>query len=91
MNRYRSNGNKYTRFYEADTDNAELAIAQCLPGGNSEGITRLNYNGNHATFRSDVPLYLGEYFAPIARFYFSDYGTSLPAAGNKGRVFFKKV
>jgi hypothetical protein len=91
MNRYRPNGNKYTRFYEADDDNAQLAIAQSLPGSGSEGITRLNYNGNYASLRGDVPLYLGEYFAPIARFYFSDYGTSLPAAGNKGRVFFKKV
>lgn len=91
MNRYRPNGNKYTRFYEADDDNAELAIAQCLPGGNSEGVIRLNYNGSYTSLRGDVPLYLGETFAPIARFYFSDYGTSLPAAGNRGRVFFKKV
>lgn len=92
MNRYRPNkGNKYTRFYEADDDNAQLAIAQALPGSSSEGITRLNYNGNYTSLRGDVPLYLGENFAPIARFYFSDYGTSLPAAGNKGRVFFKKV
>ena len=91
INRGRSRGNKYSRLYEAADDNAQLAIAQCLPGSKSEGITRLNYNGNYAAFRSDVPLYLGETFAPIARFYFSDYGTSLPAAGNKGRVFFKKV
>lgn len=91
MNRMRTGGNKYTRFYEADDDNAMLSIAQSLPGSGSEGITRLVYNGRYAAFRGDVPLYLGEYFAPIARFYFSDYGTSLPAAGNKGRVFFKKV
>lgn len=91
MNRMRTGGNKYTRFYEADDNNAQLAIAQSLPGSGSEGITRLNYNGSYASLRGDVPLYLGETFAPIARFYFSDHGTSLPAAGNKGRVFFKKV
>lgn len=91
MNRMRTGGNKYTRFYEADDDNAQLAIAQSLPGSGSEGITRLNYNGSYTSLRGDVPLYLGETFAPIARFYFSDYGSSLPSAGNKGRVFFKKV
>lgn len=91
MNRMRTGGNKYTRFYEADNNNAQLAIAQSLPGSDSEGVTRLNYNGSYASLRGDVPLYLGETFAPIARFYFSDHGTSLPAAGNKGRVFFKKV
>lgn len=91
MNRGGPNGNKYARIYEADDNNAMLSIAQSLPGSNSEGITRLAYNGSYAAFRSDVPLYLGESFAPIARFYFSDYGTSLPAAGNKGRIFFKKV
>lgn len=91
INRYRPSGNKYTRFYEADNNNAQLAIAQALPGSSSEGIVRLNYNGSYTSLRGDVPLYLGDYFAPIARFYFSDYGTSLPAAGNKGRVFFKKV
>ena len=91
INRYRSGGNKYFRLYEANDDNAMLSIAQSLPGSNSEGTTHLVYNGRYAAFRSDVPLYLGEDFAPIARFYFSDYGTSLPAAGNKGRVFFKKV
>lgn len=91
LNRRRTNGNKYTRFYEADTDYAQFAIAQCLPGGNSEGITRFTYDGNCTSLRGDIPLYLGESFAPIARFYFSDYGSSLPTAGNKGRVFFKKV
>ena len=91
LNRGRSGGNKYSRLYEADSDNAMLSIAQSLPGSGSEGITRLAYNGRYASFRGDVPLYLGETFAPIARFYFSDYGTSLPAAGNRGRVFFKKV
>lgn len=91
MNRMRTGGNKYTRFYEADDNNAQLAIAQSLPGSGSEGITRLNYNGSYASLRGDVPLYLGETFAPVARFYFSNHGTSLPAAGNKGRVFFKKV
>lgn len=85
------NGNKYSKLYEANDDNAMLSIAQSLPGSNSEGITRLVYDGSHATLRGDIPLYLGDYFAPIARFYFSDYGTSLPAAGSKGRVFFKKV
>ena len=91
MNRMRTGGNKYTRFYESDDNNANLAIAQSLPGSDSEGTTRLIYNGSYTSLRGDVPLYLGDYFAPIARFYFSDYGTSLPAAGNKGRVFFKKV
>lgn len=91
LNRGRPGGNKYARIYEADDNDAMLSIAQSLPGSNSEGITRLAYNGNYAAFRSDVPLYLGETFAPIARFYFSDYGSSLPSAGNKGRVFFKKV
>lgn len=91
LNRYRTNGNKYTRFYEADTDYAQFAIAQSLPGSGSEGITRFTYDGNCTSLRGDIPLYLGESFAPIARFYFSDYGTSLPTAGQKGRVFFKKV
>lgn len=91
INRGRSRGNKYTRLYEADDNNAMLSIAQSLPGSGSEGITRLAYNGSYAALRGDIPLYLGEYFAPIARFYFSDYGSSLPSAGNKGRVFFKKV
>lgn len=91
INRGGPSGNKYFRLYEADDNNAQLAIAQSLPGSSSEGITRLSYNGSYASLRGDVPLYLGETFAPIKRFYFSDYGTSLPAAGNKGRVFFKKV
>ena len=63
---------------------------QCYPLRRVYLVAAMN-NGNYAAFRGDVPLYLGEYFAPIARFYFSDYGTSLPAAGNKGRVFFKKA
>ena len=91
LNRGRPGGNKYTRLYEADDNDAMLSIAQSLPGSGSEGITRLAYNGRYAAFRGDVPLYLGETFAPISRFYFSDYGSSLPSAGNKGRVFFKKV
>lgn len=91
INRMRTNGNKYTRFYEADTDQAELAIAQCPPGDSSEGIVRIAYDGDYTVIRGDGHLYLGNYHAPITRFYFSDYGSSLPAAGSKGRVFFKKV
>lgn len=91
MNRMRTGGNKYTRFYEADTDYAQLAIAQSLPSSGSEGVIRFTYDGNCTSLKGDVPLYLGDYYAPIARFYFSDYGSSLPTAGNKGRVFFKKA
>lgn len=91
INRGRPSGNKYSRLYEADDDKAMLSFAQSLPGSGSEGITRLVYDGSHTTLRGDVPFYLGDYFAPIDRFYFSDYGTSLPAAGSKGRVFFKKA
>lgn len=91
INRMRTNGNKYTRFYEADADQAELAIAQCPPGDSSEGIVRIAYDGDYTVIRGDGHLYLGNYYAPITRFYFSDYGSSLPAAGSKGRVFFKKA
>lgn len=91
INRMRTGGNKYSRFYEANTDQAELAIAQCPAGGSSEGIVRIAYDGDYTVIRGDGSLYLGNYYAPITRFYFSDYGTSLPSAGTKGRVYFKKA
>lgn len=84
-------GYKYTRLYEAATPAAELAFAQ-KPVGKSEAISRLAWDGDHIEFRGDNnTMWLGSNAHPMARFYTSDYGTSLPAAGSKGRVFFKKV
>ena len=92
MNRMRTSGNKYTRFYEADSDQAQLAIAQCIANGGSEGITRFTWNGTYATLTQDnSALWLGNSGSPISRFYTSDYGSSLPSPGSKGRVFFKKA
>lgn len=84
-------GYKYTRLYEANTQAAELAFAQkCVNG--SEAVSRLAWDGDHIEFRGDNDkMWLGSSAHPMARFYTSDHGTSLPAAGNKGRVFFKKV
>lgn len=84
-------GYKYTRLYEANTQAAELAFAQkCVNG--SEAVSRLAWDGDHIEFRGDNnKMWLGSSAHPMARFYTSDHGTSLPAAGNKGRVFFKKV
>lgn len=84
-------GYKYTRLYEANTQAAELAFAQKYVNG-SEAISRLAWDGDHIEFRGDNDkMWLGSSVHPMARFYTSDCGTSLPAAGNKGRVFFKKV
>lgn len=84
-------GDKYTRMYEANTQAAELAFAQ-KPVNGSEAISRLAWDGDHIEFRGDNnTMWLGSNYHPMARFYTSDYGTSLPAAGSKGRVFFKKV
>lgn len=84
-------GDKYTRMYEANTQGAELAFAQ-KPVNGSEAISRLSWDGDHIEFRGDNnTMWLGSNYHPMARFYTSDYGTSLPAAGSKGRVFFKKV
>ena len=87
------NGYKYTRLYEANTSDGELAIAQRTASNNSvEAITRLNWNGDHVTLRQDgSKLWLGDSTAPMARFYTADYGTSLPTNHSKGRVFFLKV
>lgn len=84
-------GYKYTRLYEANAQAAELAFAQKYVNG-SEAISRLTWDGDHIEFRGDNDkMWLGSSAHPMARFYTSDHGTSLPAAGNKGRVFFKKV
>lgn len=84
-------GYKYTRLYEANTQAAEIAFAQKPVNGN-EAISRLSWDGDHIEFRGDNnTMWLGSNYHPMARFYTSDYGTSLPAAGSKGRVFFKKV
>lgn len=84
-------GDKYTRMYEANTQAAELAFAQKYVNGN-EAISRLAWDGNHIEFRGDNnTMWLGSNYHPMARLYISDYGTSLPSAGSKGRVFFKKV
>ena len=84
-------GYKYTRLYEANTQAAELAFAQ-KPVNGSEAISRLAWDGDHIEFRGDNnTMWLGSNYHPMARLYISDYGTSLPTAGNKGRVFFKKV
>lgn len=84
-------GYKYTRLYEANTQAAELAFAQKYVNG-SEAISRLAWDGDHIEFRGDNnTMWLGSNYHPMARLYISDYGTSLPAAGSKGRVFFKKV
>lgn len=84
-------GDKYTRMYEANTQAAELAFAQ-KPVNGTEAISRLAWDGDHIEFRGDNnTMWLGSNYHPMARFYTSDYGTSLPAAGSKGRVFFKKV
>lgn len=92
FNRGISNGAKYTRLYEANTSYAELAFAQCLPGDSTEGVTRLRWDGDCAALLHDSnKLWLGNKIHPVARLYIADYGTSLPAAGQKGRVFFKKV
>ena len=85
------NGYKYTRLYEAYTQAAELAFAQ-KPVNGSEATSRLAWDGDHIEFRGDNnTMWLGSNDHPMARFYTSDYGTSLPSAGSKGRVFFKKV
>lgn len=85
------NGYKYTRLYEAYTEAAEFAFAQ-KPVNGSEAITRLAWDGDHIGFTADNnKMWLGSSAHPMARLYISDHGTSLPAAGNKGRVFFKKV
>lgn len=92
FNRANSNRAKYTRLYEANTSNGELAIAQQIAGGSTEAITRLNWNGDHVTLRQDSSkLWLGDSTAPTARFYTADYGTSLPTTHSKGRVFFLKA
>ena len=84
-------GYKYTRLYEANTQAAELAFAQKYVNG-SEVISRLAWDGDHIEFRGDNnTMWLGSNYHPMARLYISDYGTSLPTAGSKGRVFFKKV
>lgn len=84
-------GDKYTRLYEANTQAAELAFAQ-KPVNGTEAISRLAWDGDHIEFRGDNnTMWLGSNYHPMARFYTSDYGTSLPAAGSNGRVFFKKV
>lgn len=85
-------GHKYTRLYEANTQAAELAFAQRHVNGSGEAISRLAWDGDHIEFRGDNnTMWLGSNYHPMARLYISDYGTSLPAAGSKGRVFFKKV
>lgn len=84
-------GYKYTRMYEAATQIAELAFAQC-PVGGREAISRLAWDGDHIEFRGDNnTMWLGSNYHPMARLYISDYGSTLPAAGSQGRVFFKKV
>lgn len=84
-------GDKYTRMYEANTQAAEIAFAQ-KPVNGDEATSRLAWDGDHIEFRGDNnTMWLGSNYHPMARFYTSDYGTSLPAAGSKGRVFFKKV
>lgn len=84
-------GDKYTRMYEANSPAGELAFAQKYVNGN-EAISRLSWDGNHIYFGADNnKMWLGSDYHPMARLYISDYGTSLPSAGSKGRVFFKKV
>lgn len=85
------NGYKYTRLYEANSSAGELAFAQKYVNG-SEAISRLSWDGDHIYFGADNnKMWLGSDYHPMARFYTADHGTSLPAAGSKGRVFFKKV
>lgn len=84
-------GYKYTRLYEANSPAGELAFAQKYVNG-SEAISRLSWDGDHIYFGADNnKMWLGSDYHPMARFYTTDHGTSLPAAGSKGRVFFKKV
>lgn len=85
-------GYKYTRMYEANSSDAEIAIGQKSVNG-SETITRLNWNGDHVTLTQDSnKLWLGSAGSPIARFYTADYGSTLPTdTHTKGRVFFLKA
>ena len=36
-------------------------------------------------------IYIGNSSHPVTRIYTNDYGSTLPSAGSKGRIFFKKV
>lgn len=89
FNRGRSAGNKYSFMYEADDDYPELSVRQHTPA--YDKIFRLCSNADHMWIQSDTSLYVGNSSHPVTRIYTNDYGSTLPSAGSKGRIFFKKV
>ena len=89
FNRGRSAGNKYSLIYEADDDFPELSIRQHTP--TYDKVFRLCSNADYMWIQSDGSLYIGNSSHPVTRIYTNDYGSTLPSAGSKGRIFFKKV
>lgn len=89
FNRGRPAGNKYSLMYEADDDFPELSIRQHTP--TYDKVFRLCSNADYMWIQSDGSLYIGNSSHPVTRIYTDDYGSTLPSAGSKGRIFFKKV
>lgn len=89
FNRGRPAGDKYSFLYEADDDYPEFSIRQTTPSYSK--IFRICSNADHTWIQADGSLYIGNATHPVTRMYTKDYGDTLPSAGSKGRIFFKKV